>query len=196
MDRQCIVAFVAALVAMATMPVVVAGQAPDGWTVPRTSDGRPDLQGTWSSDSATPLQRPEALAARVTLSDDEVAALQAHATESLNGGGDAVFGDTVFLRALASLEEPAEDQAGSGQGAVLELRPAVDVRPLVRQPHVADCRSSEWPLAVANARGGGASETSEGCAGRGDANNTPDGRRRAGSTGPRSPLSWWRGVIG
>ena len=110
MDRQCIVAFVAALVAMATMPVVVAGQAPDGWTVPRTSDGRPDLQGTWSSDSATPLQRPEALAARVTLSDDEVAALQAHATESLNGGGDAVFGDTVFLRALASLEEPAEDQ--------------------------------------------------------------------------------------
>ena len=29
------------------------------WTVPRTPDGRPDLQGTWSNGTMTPLERPE-----------------------------------------------------------------------------------------------------------------------------------------
>ena len=29
------------------------------WVVPRTPDGRPDLQGNWSSATITPLQRPE-----------------------------------------------------------------------------------------------------------------------------------------
>ena len=40
----------------------VAAQAPAGasgeWVVPRTPDGRPDLQGNWSSATLTPLQRP------------------------------------------------------------------------------------------------------------------------------------------
>ena len=76
-------------------------QAPEGWTVPRTADGRPDLQGIWASDSATPLQRPEALGGRTTLTDEEVAALEAHAVAYAAQGGDAVFGDSVFLSALA-----------------------------------------------------------------------------------------------
>ena len=41
----------------------VAAQAPANtsgdWVVPRTPDGRPDLQGNWSSATITPLQRPE-----------------------------------------------------------------------------------------------------------------------------------------
>jgi len=28
------------------------------WVVPRTPDGRPDLQGNWSSATLTPLERP------------------------------------------------------------------------------------------------------------------------------------------
>ena len=81
-------------------------QAPEGWTVPRTADGLPDLQGIWASDSATPLQRPEALGGRTTLTDEEVAALEAHAVAYAAQGGDAVCGDSVFLSALASLNEP------------------------------------------------------------------------------------------
>ncbi len=36
-----------------------APSAPGQWVVPRTPDGRPDLQGNWSSATITPLNRPE-----------------------------------------------------------------------------------------------------------------------------------------
>ena len=31
---------------------------PDGWEIPRTADGHPDLQGNWTNATLTPLQRP------------------------------------------------------------------------------------------------------------------------------------------
>jgi hypothetical protein len=31
------------------------------WTVPRTPDGQPDLQGVWSNATITPLERPAEL---------------------------------------------------------------------------------------------------------------------------------------
>ena len=40
---------------------------------PRTPDGRPDLQGTWNVATLTPLERPEALKDRVSLTDEEAA---------------------------------------------------------------------------------------------------------------------------
>ena len=99
------------MAALVTAPVALAGQAPDGWTAPRTADGHPDLQGIWANDSATPFQRPEALGDRATLTDEEVAAMQAYMVEYDQTGGDAVFGDTPFLRALASLDAPKEEAA-------------------------------------------------------------------------------------
>jgi hypothetical protein len=36
--------------------------APDGWTVPRLANGRPDLQGIWTNKSITPFERPPELA--------------------------------------------------------------------------------------------------------------------------------------
>ena len=111
MSRQSLAGFATVVALMATASVIVAGQAPDGWTVPRTPDGRPDLNGIWANDSATPLQRPEALGDRTTLTDEEVVALETFATEAHNDGGDAAFGDSIYLRALASLDAPTDQPA-------------------------------------------------------------------------------------
>ncbi|MCY4635348.1 MAG: hypothetical protein OXG04_12730 [Acidobacteria bacterium] len=48
-------------------------------SVPRTPDGRPDLQGVWDFSSLTPLQRPADLAGREFLTDEDVSALEARA---------------------------------------------------------------------------------------------------------------------
>jgi hypothetical protein len=84
---------------MAWSWVPVAGQS--GWAVPRTADGRPDLQGVWANNNATPLQRPAALAGKTELSDEELIALRETARELFNGETDAAFGDSVFEAALA-----------------------------------------------------------------------------------------------
>ena len=74
-----------AVVLLLTVPVVQPGAAaqtpravrttPDGWTPPRTSDGRPSLEGVWENNSATPLERPSQFANKPRLSDDELAVL-------------------------------------------------------------------------------------------------------------------------
>ena len=37
----------------------IAPAVPKPWTVTRTPDGQPDLQGFWSNNTITPLQRPK-----------------------------------------------------------------------------------------------------------------------------------------
>ncbi|PYU19305.1 MAG: hypothetical protein DMG32_24750, partial [Acidobacteria bacterium] len=41
------------------------------WTMPRTPDGRPDLQGYWTSLSFTPMERPAKYGNREFLTDQE-----------------------------------------------------------------------------------------------------------------------------
>src|SRR5215471_19380320 len=43
------------------------------WTPPRTPDGKPDLQGIWSNNTLTPLQRPKDLGAKEFYTDQELA---------------------------------------------------------------------------------------------------------------------------
>ena len=73
------------------------------WVTPRAPDGRPDLQGFWSNNVATPLERPKELAGREFLTDAEVTALKKKAGELFNGEGDAAFGDSVFQAVLANV---------------------------------------------------------------------------------------------
>jgi hypothetical protein len=53
------------------------------WTVPRTPDGHPDLQGIWTNATITPLERPAAMAGKATLTDAEAAELEKKGAEEL-----------------------------------------------------------------------------------------------------------------
>jgi hypothetical protein len=44
---------------------------PRSWTVPRTPDGHPDLQGIWNNATLTPMDRPAAFAGKATVTDGE-----------------------------------------------------------------------------------------------------------------------------
>jgi hypothetical protein len=43
------------------------------WTVPRTPDGQPDLQGIWTIGTATPFERPPELASKAFFTEQEAA---------------------------------------------------------------------------------------------------------------------------
>src|SRR5580692_7321940 len=49
---------------------------PKNWSVPRTPDGKPDLQGVWTNATITPMERPAKLAGKPTLSDGEATAYE------------------------------------------------------------------------------------------------------------------------
>ena len=105
------------LAAVVGLPVAGEAQEPaGGWTAPRTAHGHPDLQGVWANNSATPLQRPAALAGRETLTDEEVASLKSRADELFAlDADDAAFGDSVFAAALAEAQgfSSADTQTGN-----------------------------------------------------------------------------------
>jgi hypothetical protein len=88
-----------------TQPLAADVKAADAknYTPPRTAGGHPDLQGFWSNNIATPLERPKELAGRATLTDDELAAMKKKAHELFSGRGDAAFGDQVFNTVLANV---------------------------------------------------------------------------------------------
>jgi hypothetical protein len=91
-----------AVVVSAALSLGLSGQTAkpsSPWSVARTPDGRPDLQGVWANNGMTPLERPKQFGNRATMTDAELADLKKRA-EKLIDGGDAFFGDELFLAAL------------------------------------------------------------------------------------------------
>ena len=72
MRKRTFLAFVAMLGVVLVLPVPVAGQTDDA-AVTRTPWGDPNLQGTWSYASLTPLQRPTSMSDREFFTAEEAA---------------------------------------------------------------------------------------------------------------------------
>lgn len=46
------------------------------WVNARTPDGQPDLQGVWTNETITPMERPDSLGDKAFLTNDEIAAME------------------------------------------------------------------------------------------------------------------------
>jgi hypothetical protein len=67
-----------ALVIWCASPMI-GGQTPkpaESWTVPRMPDGQPELQGVWNYGTEMPLERPEELAGKESLTPEEAVTFQ------------------------------------------------------------------------------------------------------------------------
>ena len=67
-----------------------AGAQSQDYIVPRTPDGQPDLQGLWTNDTITPMERPASLQGRAFLSEDEIAAMEQNLAESRTRADDNI----------------------------------------------------------------------------------------------------------
>ncbi len=88
--------------------VPAAGQRPasevDAWDAPRTPWGDPDLQGVWDYWTFTPLQRPERLANKEVLTEEEAALFAREASEAAlaidrdgpGAGSTGAYGQAVW----------------------------------------------------------------------------------------------------
>ena len=107
------------LAGVAAMVLVSNAQGPQrraaagSYTAPRNAFGQPDLEGVWTNDSITPLQRPAAWANKTTLTDDEVEQLK-KASAQLEEAGDALFGDELILDVLAGKQKSASHDTQTG----------------------------------------------------------------------------------
>jgi hypothetical protein len=91
----------AVVILVVVSPADPAGQSPGrtdrSWTAPRTPSGQPDLEGVWTNNGVTPLQRPEAFKDREFLTEAEMAMLKQRAAELFDSqqAGDLI-GDRLF----------------------------------------------------------------------------------------------------
>jgi hypothetical protein len=122
MRGRYVLAVVCAATIALTSVITVEGQTPARgnaaaaakWTVPRTPDGRPDLQGNWMNNSVTPLERPRQWEHKQFLTDAELEELKRAVAEVTEGDQDAVFGDGIIQAALDRQKNPISYDPGTG----------------------------------------------------------------------------------
>lgn len=108
------------LVAAVLLPSIVVAQV----SVPRTPEGNPDLSGVWNFSTATPMQRPEELAGKETLTREEAAEYEQRLAERRRAGDST--SETASLEARVSYEQAIWFERGDTLAA---YRTSLVVRP-------------------------------------------------------------------
>ena len=81
MSHRCFAVVFAVLAVVALAPTFAAAQSINTPPPPRTPWGHPDLQGLWNNSTLTPLERPEELADKEFLTEEEAAGLEQEAID-------------------------------------------------------------------------------------------------------------------
>lgn len=74
--------FLALIVSTVQFFLVSATAHAQDYVAPRTADGRPDLQGLWTNDTITPIERPIELGDKAFLTEEEIANTEAETAET------------------------------------------------------------------------------------------------------------------
>lgn len=106
--------------ATALLPLMC--QADDNWTLPRTPDGQPDLQGVWANNTVTPVERPEVFGNREFLTEEDIEFLERRVEEIKASGGDALFGDGVLAAAFSGVVTSSDTETGNYSQAWMAQR--------------------------------------------------------------------------
>ncbi|HUQ52310.1 MAG TPA: hypothetical protein VM692_08815 [Gammaproteobacteria bacterium] len=100
MDRRIrYLAAAAALAAPLLIAEMLAAQPGEAaWTAARTQAGQPDLQGHWTNDTYTPLERPAELGDKQVFTPEEAAAFLRSRVDDLNGqaADDVHYDDAIW----------------------------------------------------------------------------------------------------
>ena len=99
MSHRCVATafFMAAALGIGALPAF-SQATPVGsneWTVPRTPDGQPDLQGVWDFRTITPFERPSQLAGKEVMTPEEAAAFREETLRALDKDQRASDGISV-----------------------------------------------------------------------------------------------------
>jgi hypothetical protein len=113
-SRSVHVYSLAAVACMTLGAAAFQGDSPSSrYRTPKTSFGHPDLEGVWSNNSATPLQRPAAWADKQVLTDAELAQVE-KAGRQLELEGDALFGDELISDTIQGHTAPKSHDTETG----------------------------------------------------------------------------------
>jgi hypothetical protein len=130
-------------------PAPGAKSAGKAWSVPRTSDGQPDLTGDWTNATYTPLERPANLGDKAFYTAEEAAAVEKQRIAQFEGQAadnihydDAIWQNEKYKKGLSTLRTSLIVDPPDGR--IPALTDEASRRPVPPQAGTLDRRTDSW----------------------------------------------------
>lgn len=148
MSQRYLAAVAVVSAVMLLAPQGVTAQSGDA---PRTSWGKPDLQGVWDFATMTPLERPAQFEGKNTLTEEDAATVVANANQQwqrISEGGDDSTGtyDEFWFDAGTGVTEDRRTSliTNPSNGRVPALTPTAAERVAARRAYLRDHPADSW----------------------------------------------------